>query len=224
MNYIFYGLIVTSIIVGAINGKLPDVVNSILTGAEKSVQIALSLIGIMAFWLGIMKIAEKSGLVEFIAKCIKPVTKRLFDEIPPEDPAIGDIAMNFSANALGLTNAATPIGIRAMENLQKHNKDKKTASNAMCMLLAINTASFQLIPATVIAVLVGIGYKNPTEIIAPTLIVTSFTFITTITLAKIFQKFAQPQKGNIISESDSEKIHLNHHPQAEMKLSPGGET
>lgn len=193
MNYIFYGLIVLSIVIGAINGKLPDVVNSILTGAEKSVQIALSLVGIMAFWLGIMKIAEKSGLVEFIAKIIKPVTKKLFNEIPEEDPAIGDIAMNFSANALGLTNAATPIGIKAMQNLQLHNKDKKIASNAMCMLLAMNTASFQLIPAAVIAVLVGVGYKNPTEIIGPTLLVTSFTFISAIILAKVFQKFYPQQ-------------------------------
>lgn len=193
MNYIFYGLIVLSIVIGAINGKLPDVVNSILTGAEKSVQIAFSLIGIMAFWLGIMKIAEQSGLVEFIAKLINPITKRLFNEIPSDDPAIGNIAMNFSANALGLTNAATPIGIRAMQDLQKHNVDKKTASNAMCMFLAMNTAGFQLIPATVIAILVGIGYKNPTEIIAPTLLVTSFTFISAIIIAKIFQKFSPPQ-------------------------------
>lgn len=194
MNYIFYALIVLSIIIGAINGKLPDVVNSILTGAEKSVNIALSLIGIMAFWLGVMKIAEKSGLVEIIAKLIKPVTKRLFDEIPPEDPAIGNIAMNFSANALGLTNAATPIGIKAMQDLQMHNKNKKTASNAMCMFLAMNTASFQLVPAAVIAVLVGVGYKNPTEIIAPTLIVTSFTFTCAIVLAKVFQRFSPPQE------------------------------
>lgn len=194
MNYIFYGLIVISIIVGAMNGKLPDVVNSILTGAEKSVQIAFSLIGIMAFWLGIMKIAEKSGLVNLLAKIIKPITKRLFNEIPPEDPAIGNIAMNFSANALGLTNAATPIGIKAMHDLQIHNKDKKTASNAMCMFLAMNTASFQLVPAAVIAILVGVGYKNPTEIIAPTLVVTSFTFVSAIILAKIFQKFSPAQE------------------------------
>lgn len=193
MNYIFYALIVLSIVIGAINGKLPDVVNSILTGAEKSVKIAFSLIGIMAFWLGIMKIAEKSGLVELIAKLINPITRKLFNEIPSKDPAIGNIAMNFSANALGLTNAATPIGIRAMQDLQKHNINKKTASNAMCMLLAINTAGFQLIPATVIAVLVGIGYKNPTEIIAPTLLVTSFTFISAIIIAKIFQRFSPPQ-------------------------------
>ena len=194
MNYIFYGIIVLSIVVGAANGKLPDVVNSILTGAEKSVNIAISLIGIMAFWLGIMKIAEKSGLVEALAKLIKPVTKRLFNEIPPDDAAIGSVAMNFSANALGLTNAATPMGIKAMQELQEHNINKKTASNAMCMFLAMNTASFQLVPAAVIAVLAGVGYKNPTEIIAPTLIVTSFTFVMAIILAKIFQKFSHAQK------------------------------
>lgn len=196
MNYIFYGLIVFSIIIGAVNGRLQEVVNSILLGAELSVKVAFSLIGIMAFWLGMMKIAEKSGLVEFIAKLIKPVTKKLFNEIPEDSPAIGDIAMSVSANALGLTNAATPIGIKAMEELQKHNKDKSTASNAMCMFLAMNTAGFQLIPATVIAVLIGIGYKNPTEIIAPTLLVTTIAFISAIILAKVFKKFWTPQKEN----------------------------
>lgn len=188
MNYIFYFLIVISIIAGAVNGKLPDVVNAILTGAELSVKVAFSLIGIMAFWLGMMKIAEKCGLVSLIAKIIKPVTRRLFNEIPEDSPAIGDIAMSFSANAFGLTNAATPIGIRAMEELQKENKDKTKASNAMCMFLAMNTAGFQLIPATVIAVLVSVGYKNPTEIIAPTLVVTTIAFLSAIMLAKLFQR------------------------------------
>ena len=193
MNYIFYFLIVISIVIGAINGRLSEVVNAILTGADKSVKIALSLAGIMAFWLGIMKIAEKSGLVELFARLIKPITKRLFPDIPEEDAAIGDIAMNFSANALGLTNAATPIGLKAMKELQEHNKNKKTASNAMCMFLGMNTASSQLVPATVIAVLVGAGYQNPTEIIAPTLIVTSFTFLCAIFLAKVFEKISPPQ-------------------------------
>ncbi len=196
MNYIFYFLIVISIIAGALNGKLPDVVNAILTGAELSVKVAFSLIGIMAFWLGMMKIAKKSGLIEIIAKIIKPITKRIFDEIPENSPAIGDIAMSFSANALGLANAATPIGIKAMEELQKQNIDKKSASNAMCMFLAMSTAGFQLIPATVIAVLIGIGYKNPTEIIAPTLLVTTIAFLSAITIAKIFQKFWQPQEAS----------------------------
>lgn len=205
MNYIFYFLIVISIIAGAINGKLPDVVNAILTGAELSVKVAFSLIGIMAFWLGMMKIAKKSGLIGFIAKIIKPVTKRIFNEIPENSPAIGDIAMSFSANAFGLANAATPIGIKAMEELQKQNVDKKSASNAMCMFLAMSTAGFQLVPATVIAILIGIGYKNPTEIIAPTLLVTTIAFLSAITIAKLFQRFWAPQKCTACKR---EGIHL----------------
>ncbi len=196
MNYIFYFLIVISIIAGAINGRVQDVVNAILQGAELSVKVAFSLIGIMAFWLGMMKIAEKCGLITLIAKIIKPITKRLFNEIPENSPAIGDIAMSITANAFGLSNAATPIGIKAMEELQKHNKDKKSASNAMCMLLAMNTAGFQLMPATVIAILISIGYKNPTVIIAPTLLVTTIAFISAIILAKIFQKYWKPQFEN----------------------------
>lgn len=196
MNYIFYLLIVVSIIAGAVNGRLQDVVNAVLTGAELSVKIAFSLIGIMAFWLGMMKIAKQCGLIEIISKLLKPVTKRLFNEIPEDSPAIGDIAMSFTANAFGLANAATPIGIKAMEELQHQNKDKNSASNAMCMFLAMSTAGFQLIPATVIAVLIGIGYKNPTSIIAPTLLVTTIAFVSAIILAKIFQKYWKPQKNN----------------------------
>ncbi len=194
MNYIFYLLIVVSLLVGAINGKLQDVVNAVMSGAELSVKIAISLIGIMAFWLGIMRVAEKAGIIKWISNLLKPVTKYLFDEIPQDSPAIGDIAMNFSANAFGLSNAATPFGIKAMEELQKENKDKTTASNAMCLFLGMNTAGFQLIPTTVLAVLVGIGYKNPTEIIAPTLLVTLIAFISAIIFAKIGQNLYSPQK------------------------------
>lgn len=193
MNYIFYLLIVVSLLVGAISGKLQDVVNAVMSGAELSVKIALSLIGIMAFWLGIMRIAERSGIIKWISNFLKPVTKYLFDEIPQDSPAIGDIAMNFSANAFGLSNAATPFGIKAMEELQKENKDRTTASNSMCLFLGMNTAGFQLIPTTVLAVLVGIGYKNPTEIIAPTLLVTLIAFISAIIFAKIGQKLYSSQ-------------------------------
>ena len=195
MNYIFYFLIVVSIIAGALNGKLSDVVNSILTGAELSVKVAFSLIGIMAFWLGMMTIAEQCGLVKIIAKIIKPITKRLFNEIPEDSLAIGDIAMSVSANAFGLSNAATPIGLKAMEELQKQNIDRSSASNAMCMFLAMCTAGFQIVPATVIAILVGAGAKNPTEIIAPTMIVTAIAFISSIIVAKIFSVFWSKQKG-----------------------------
>lgn len=194
MNYIFYFLIVISIIAGAVNGKLPDVVNSILTGAELSVKVAFSLIGIMAFWLGMMRIAEKAGLVNIIAKCIKPITKWLFKDIPQDSPALGNVALSFSANALGLANAATPIGLKVMEELQQENKNKESASDAMCMFLGMCTAGFQLVPATVIAILVGAGAKNPTEIIAPTIIVTSIAFISAIIVAKIFSKIWKKQE------------------------------
>ena len=193
MNYIFYGLIVLSIIFGAINGKLDAVVNSILTGAELSVKVAFSLIGIMAFWLGIMKRAQECGFVKFIAKLLKPITKILFKDIKSDSEAIGDIAMNFTANALGLTNAATPIGIKAMQELQEVNKDKDSASDAMCMFLGMNTAGFQLVPATVIAVLVSIGYNNPATIILPVLIVTSISFVSAILIALILKKFWRAQ-------------------------------
>lgn len=213
MNYIFFFLIVGSILIGAANGRLQEVVNAVTEGAELSVKIAFSLIGIMAFWLGVMKIAQKSGLINWISKVIRPITKRLFNELPQDSPAIGDIAMNFSANAFGLGNAATPFGLKAMEEMQKVNDKKDTASNSMCLFLGMNTAGFQLIPATVLAVLVGIGYKNPTEIIAPTLLVTSIAFISAIALAKIFQYFQpltptpSPSKrdvGNTIVEVDNE--------------------
>lgn len=189
MNWIFYILIIVSLIFGIINDRIQDVVNAILEGADLSVKIALSLIGIMAFWLGIMRIAEKSGLVQFIAKIIKPITKWLFSDIPSENPATGNIALSISANALGLTNAATPIGLRVMQELEDINDQKDTASDSMCMFLAMNTAGFQIIPATVIAILVAVGSKNPTEIIVPTLIVTSIAFVSAIILAKLFQLF-----------------------------------
>ena len=193
MNYIFYFLIVISIIAGAVNGKLPDVVNSILSGAELSVKVAFSLIGIMAFWLGIMRIAEKAGLVKIIAKLIKPITKWLFKDIPSDSPALGNVALSFSANALGLANAATPIGLKVMEELQEENKDKESASDAMCVFLAMCTAGFQLVPATVIAVLVGAGAKNPTEIIAPTMIVTAIAFLSSVVIAKLLGRIWKPQ-------------------------------
>lgn len=203
MNYIFYFLIVSSIIFGVINHRTQDVVNAILSGADLSVKIAFSLIGIMAFWLGIMRIAEKSGLVKILAKLINPITKRLFNELPEDNPAVGNIALSFSANALGLTNAATPIGLRVMEELQAQNKDKKSASNSMCLFLAMNTAGFQIIPATVIAILVAVGSKNPTEIILPTMIVTSTAFISAIIVAKILQKLWTPQINNTDNECEA---------------------
>ena len=196
MNYIWFLIIFISIIFGAMNGRLSDVVSAIVSGAEKSVEVSLYLIGIMAFWLGIMKIAEKSGCVNFVANIITPVAKKIFPELKDDKKAIGSVAMNFSANAFGLSNAATPMGIKAIEQMQKHNIDKKSASNSMCTLLAMNTAGFQLIPATVIAILAASGDTNPTVIVFPTLIVTTISFTFAIFTAKVLEKIWQPQEVN----------------------------
>ena len=192
MNYIFLLLITVSLILGVFNNTLSDVANSMLSACDTAVKISFSLIGIMAFWLGMMRIAEKSGLVKFIAKLINPIAKILFKDVKKDSPAVGDIAMSISANALGLTNAATPIGLKVMKELQEDNPDKETATDSMCMFLGMNTAGFQIIPATVIAVLAGVGAKNPTEIILPTLIVTILAFfvaiITALVLKNIWRK------------------------------------
>ena len=188
MNYIFFLLIFVSLIAGIVNHRLSDVVNAMLTSCNTAVEIALSLIGIMAFWLGIMRIAEKSGLVQLISKLLYPITRFLFKDIKKDSPTTGDITMSIAANALGLTNAATPIGLKVMKELQEDNPNKDEATDSMCMFLGMNTAGFQIIPATVIAVLVGVGAKNPTEIILPTLIVTTLSFLTAIVAAIILRK------------------------------------
>lgn len=188
MNYIFFALIAVSIVVGIFNNTLNEVVNSMLSACNIAVKISFSLIGIMAFWLGIMRIAEKSGLVQILSKLLNPIAKILFKDVKKDSPVVGDITMSVAANALGLTNAATPIGLKVMKELQDDNKNKDTATDSMCMFLGMNTAGFQIIPATVIAVLVGVGAKNPSEIILPTLIVTSTSFLIAIITALIFRK------------------------------------
>lgn len=188
MNYVFFILIAGAFIIGIFNGKLADVNSAMLSSCDIAVKISFSLIGIMAFWLGIMRVAEKAGLVKVIAKLLEPAAKVLFKDRGCNENVTGDIAMSISANALGLTNAATPIGLKVMKELQEDNPNKETATDSMCMFLGMNTAGFQIIPATVIAVLVGAGAKNPSEIILPTLIVTTLAFLTAIFTALILKK------------------------------------
>ncbi len=189
MNYIWLFLIITSFIFAFINGRMEDVVNAMLKSSQNAVMVAFSLIGIMAFWLGIVRIAKISGLINLFSGVISPLLRLIFKDVKKDSDAFSNIALNFSANALGLANAATPFGIKAMEDLQKENKgDKKTATNAMCTLLAMNTAGFQLVPASVLAILTAAGANNPAQIILPTLIVTSLTFICAIIISKVLEK------------------------------------
>lgn len=172
---------------------LKKVTNEAIKIAQTAVEIAIGLIGIMALWLGVMKVAEEAGLIKIIAGALKPITKRLFPEVPHDHPAIGSMVMNISANMLGLGNAATPFGLKAMEELDKLNPNKGTATNSMVTFLAINTAGMTLIPATAIAVRAAQGSANPTVIIG-TSIFGAFCAVTVgLTSAKLFERFPIPK-------------------------------
>lgn len=168
--------------------KIKQVLNAVIEYSDIAVKIAIGLIGIMALWLGIMKIGELAGLINLLAKIVKPLTKRLFPDIPPEHPAIGAIIMNISANMLGLGNAATPLGLKAMEELQKLNPKKDTASDSMVTFLVINTSGMTLIPATAIAVRAALGSRDPAAIISTTIVGGFAATIAGITAAKILQR------------------------------------
>ncbi|MBD3410599.1 MAG: nucleoside recognition protein [Ignavibacteriales bacterium] len=172
--------------------KLKDVTNSALDYAEIAVDIALGLIGVMALWLGVMKIAEEAGLIKYIALALRPIMRFLFPNVPSDHPAIGSIIMNVSANFLGLGNAATPFGLKAMEELQKLNPKKETASNAMCTFLAINTAGLTMIPATAIAVRAAAGSSQPAVIIGTAIFGSFCATIMAILATKLFEKFPIP--------------------------------
>ncbi len=170
--------------------KMKDVTNSSLSIASEAVKIALGLIGIMALWLGVMKVAEKAGLISFLAKILKPVMRRLFPEIPSDHPAIGSMIMNISANMLGLGNAATPFGLKAMEEMEELNPNKGVASNSMITFLAINTAGLTLIPATAIAVRAAAGSSNPAIIIGTSIFGAGCATIAGVSAAKLVEKFS----------------------------------
>jgi len=188
LNYIWFALIIIALIVGAINGRIEQVTKAAFEYAGISVEIAFGLIGIMALWLGIMNIAQEAGLVKILARVIKPISKRLFPEIPPDHPAMGAMILNIAANWLGLSNAATPLGLKAMEELQKINDQKDTASNAMATFLALNTASITLIPATIIAVRTTLGSADPAEIIGTTIFASTCACVVAVIATKLLQR------------------------------------
>lgn len=161
----------------------------ILKIADTAVQLALGLIGIMTLWLGVMKLAEVAGLVNTLAKLVKPIMVRLFPEVPPEHPAMGAMVMNMTANFLGLSNAATPMGLKAMEELNKLNPHAGTATNAMCMFLTINTTALTLIPATVIGIRLTLGSSDPSEIIMPTFLATLISLILGVMFTRFIERF-----------------------------------
>lgn len=201
INVIWFGLLAIGIIVGAINGKIDAVTEAAISFAKTGVDLSLGLIGVMALWLGIMKIAEESGLVQLLARALKVVMKPLFPEVPADHPAMGAMIMNMAANMLGLGNAATPLGLKAMQELQKLNDEKDTASNAMVMFLAINTSSITLIPASVVAIRAAAGSASPTDIIGPTLVATAASTIAAIIAVRLLQKLPAFSNKNKVQKT-----------------------
>jgi spore maturation protein SpmA len=188
LNFIWLGLVIAAVLIGGATGRLKEVAEGTIKGAETAVTIALGLIGVMTVWLGIMRIAERSGFVSLVARVLRPLLRLLFPEVPPEHPAMGSMVMNIAANMLGLVNAATPLGLRAMRDLEKLNPHPGTATNAMCTFLAINTGSVQLIPITAIAVLAAGGSKAPYAIVGTSLVATFFSSAAGLITVKLLEK------------------------------------
>ncbi len=175
---------------------LTDLTKALFDSAKASVNLAMGLIGIMALWLGLMRIAEESGLVKLFARGVRPVMVRLFPDVPPDHPAMGAMVMNIAANMLGLGNAATPLGLKAMQELQKLNKVKDTATNAMATFMALNTSSVTFIPATVIGIRAAANASNPAEIIGPVILATGVSTTVAIIAIKLLQKLPKYQIEN----------------------------
>lgn len=189
LNYIWFGLMAIAFIVAAFNGTAEGVTKGAVDSAATAVEIAIGLVGIMTLWLGIMRVAEAAGLVALLGRALRPVLRWLFPEIPPDHPANGAIVLSTAANMLGLNNAATPLGIKAMEELQELNGGRDVASNAMVTFMAINTSGVQLIPATMIGVLSAAGSRNPTAIISTSIVATFVGTVVAVGAAKVLQRF-----------------------------------
>jgi spore maturation protein SpmA len=190
LNYIWLALILLAVLIGGFDHKLKEVGDGAVRGAESAVTLSLGLIGVMAVWLGMMRLADKAGLVQTLARLLQPALRRLFPDVPVEHPAMGSMVLNIAANMLGLVNAATPLGLRAMKDLESLNPSPGTATNAMCTFLAINTGSVQLIPITAIAVLAAAGSANPSAIVGTALLATTCSSAAGLIAVKLFEKWS----------------------------------
>ncbi len=168
---------------------------SIFSSAKQAVNLVIELISVMVFWLGIMKIIEKSGLIHWVVKILRPLSVVLFPRLPQNHPAIHAILMNMSANLLGMGSAATPFGLKAMQELQSLNPDAGSASDEMCTFLAVNTSSLTLIPTTVIALRAASGSSNPTEIVGTTILATLVAWTTGVLADRLLRNFSRNTAG-----------------------------
>lgn len=188
LNKIWPAFIIISFVFAIYSGKVLNVSNAVFNSAEQTVTLCLSLLGTLCLWNGIMKIAVKTSMIEKLTKFLKPLISFLFPEIKENKKISKEISMNIVANILGLGNASTPLGLKAMESMQKENPDKDKLSNSMAMFILVNTASLQIIPTTVISIRNSLGSENPTKIIIAVWVATIVAFATAITAGKILIK------------------------------------
>lgn len=188
LNILWPVFIVISVIYALLCGNIEGLSNGIFDSAASAVELTLTFFGTICLWNGIMEIAKKAGLMEKLTKKLKPIISFLFPELKKESKAYEEISMNLIANLLGLGNAATPLGLKAMKSLQKENKQKDTLSNSMAMFIVLNTASLQLIPTNVIAIRNSLGSSAPSSIIVTVWIATVVAAIVGITATKILMK------------------------------------
>lgn len=188
LNIIWPIFIIVSFIYAILNGRVAEVNNSIFESTKLAVELSISLLGTICLWNGIMQIASKTNIVKHLSKLLNPIMKKLFPDINEEEKVHEEITMNMIANIMGLGNAATPLGLKAMKSMQKKNKDKNKLSNSMAMFIVINTASIQLIPTTVIAIRSSLGSSNPTAMIIPVWIATICAAIAAIVSAKVLMR------------------------------------
>ena len=205
INFIWCGMIVIGIIVGTLTGNIEAVSTAAIEWAETAVELSLGLIGVMALWLGLMKIAEEAGIVRGMGLLMKPIMVRLFPKVPADHPAMGSIVANMAANFFGLGNAATPLGIKAMQELQDLNENKDEASNAMVMFLAINTSSVTLISSSTIAYRSAAGAANPADIIGPTIVATIVSTAVAIIACKVLEKLPKYKREKVTTTKEETK-------------------
>lgn len=188
LNIIWPIFIIVSFIYAVLNGRVAEVNSSIFESTKLAVDLSISLLGTMCLWNGIMQIASQTNIIKLLSKILNPIMKRLFPDINKEEKVHKEISMNIIANIMGLGNAATPLGLKAMKSMQEKNKDKTRLSNSMAMFIVLNTASVQLIPTTVIAIRSSLGSANPTAMIVPVWIATAFAALAAVISAKLLMK------------------------------------
>jgi spore maturation protein A len=188
MSVIWVLLLVASVAVAAATGRMAALPGAIAESAGRAVTLSLGLVGILALWMGLMRIAEEAGIVRALGRLARPVLRRLFPSVPPESPAMGAMTMNIAANMLGLGNAATPFGIKAMEELERVNPSPGTATDAQALFCALNTASIQLIPASVIALRAAAGARQPADILGATLVASACATVAAIASASALRR------------------------------------